>query len=102
MPTEATAVGTASRRIVEIVLRILLGTVGAYALSSSLVALLAVVLPRVTAMSRSDAAMLSAMTGFLLLLVIALWAFTDRRFVRVLMVIVAVTSGCAILARLVA
>jgi hypothetical protein len=102
MQVGATIAAIARRRTAVVMLRILLGTVGAYMLSSALVALLAVVLPMATALSRSDAAMLSAMLGFLLLLVIALWAFTARRLIRVLLVTGAATCGCAALAWLAA
>jgi hypothetical protein len=63
--------------------RILLAVVGGYAFSASASALLAVTLPRLTNMDRGEAVVLAAMLGFLIYLVVLLWAFAARRLARV-------------------
>lgn len=61
----------------------LLGFGGSYALSAVIVALLALGLPAVTGLSRADAAMLSAVLGFLVHLALIIWTFAERRLARV-------------------
>lgn len=91
-----------ARCIARIVQRALLGTVGAYMLAASLVALLSVLFPKVLGMSRGDAAMLSAMLGFPLLLCLTLWALCCRSQVRIFIVISVGTFGSFTLMKLIA
>jgi hypothetical protein len=89
-------------RIARVIQRVFFATVGAYALAASLVALLAVLLPRTTGMSRGDAAMLSAMLGLPLLLGLMLWASCDQRQARIFVVIVVGAVGSFVLTKMIA
>lgn len=71
MSTTATAV----------VLRVTAALLGGYAFSAALVALLAAVLP-LAGMARSEAVVLAAMLGFVLYLLVLLWAFSVRSLAR--------------------
>lgn len=77
-------------------LRIFLAIPGGYLLSAGSVALAAVLLSHL--MPRSDAFALSAMSGFVLNLVVLIWAFSDRSLLRVLVVISAGAPGTFTLA----
>lgn len=63
--------------------RIAGAVVGGYAFSASMVALSAVLLPLSFGMARSEAVFLAAMLGFVIYLVVLLWAFAARRMWRV-------------------
>jgi hypothetical protein len=64
------------------VLRVVAAVGGGYALCAVWVALLSVALPRVTGLSRSEAVVLSAMLGFVVYLLVLLWAFSARSLGR--------------------
>jgi hypothetical protein len=78
---------------VHIAARIVLAIVGGYVAASGLIALLAMSLPPLTGMPRSEAVVLSSMLGFVLYLGLLLWAFAVRRLVVVLLVLVVLSSG---------
>lgn len=63
--------------------RVVTAVMGGYAFSASLVALASVALPLVFGLPRSEAVLLSAMLGFVLYLVVLLWAFSAKRLWRV-------------------
>ena len=69
---------------VGVILRILLGVLGGYALAYGIVALMTVLLA--LAMPRGEAFVLAAMLGFLIYLVILVWAFAERNLVRLIVV----------------
>ncbi|MDP3796229.1 MAG: iron uptake protein [Polaromonas sp.] len=71
MSTAATAV----------VLRVTAALLGGYAFSAALVALLATALA-LAGMARSEAVVLAAMLGFVLYLLVLLWAFSVRSLAR--------------------
>ncbi len=62
--------------------RVVVAVVGGYAVSASVVTLLAVLLPRALGMARSEAVFLSAMLGFVVYLIALLWAFVERQMWR--------------------
>ena len=64
-----------------ICLRLIAAIPGGYALTAATVAALGGVLPLI-GMTRSDAVALSAMLGFLLYLILLLWAFAQRSLAR--------------------
>ena len=64
-----------------VVLRVTAALLGGYAFSAALVALLAAALP-LAGMARSEAVVLAAMLGFLLYLLVLLWAFSVRSLAR--------------------
>lgn len=72
---------------VPMTLRVLGAVLGGYAFSSGLVALTAVALPLV-GLARSEAVLLAAMLGFVLYLLVLLWAFAERRLWRVWLVLI--------------
>jgi hypothetical protein len=63
--------------------RVLGAVCGGYAFSAASVALLAVGLPRVGGMARSEAVLVASMLGFLIYLGVILWAFAEPRLARV-------------------
>jgi hypothetical protein len=65
-----------------------------YGFCSAWVALLAVALPRISGMARSEAVVLASMLGFLTYLGVLIWAFAARNVPRVW----AVLAGGAVLA----
>ena len=71
----------ALQRAVAVLLRVLGAVGGGYALTALTVAVAAVVLAR-AGMARSEAVALSAMLGFVLYLMLLLWAFSVRRVGR--------------------
>lgn len=72
--------------LVAIPLRVALAVPGGYGFSAGAVALAAVLLAR-GGMARSEAVGLAAMLGFVLYLVVLLWAFAERRLARLAAVI---------------
>ncbi|MGC1173742.1 hypothetical protein [Polaromonas sp.] len=70
-----------ARPWVRIVLRLIAALPGAYAFTAALVALLAAALP-LLGLARSEAVVSAAMLGFVLYLLVLLWAFSVRSLVR--------------------
>jgi|GEM_PF-6551830 len=66
--------------------RVVLAVIGGYFLSATLVSLAALGLSML-GMARSEAVISSAMLGFLVYLVIVLWGFAERRFRRIVLVL---------------
>lgn len=71
----------------RVTLRVVLAVVGGYGFTAGCVALLAVALT-LAGTSRSEAAVLAAMLGFLLYLVVLLWSFATRRFASLATVLI--------------
>lgn len=67
----------------HVVARVIGAVGGGFAFTTALVALGAVGLPLAFGMARSEAALLAAMSGFIVYLVLLLWAFAERRLWRV-------------------
>ncbi|HQS00310.1 MULTISPECIES: iron uptake protein [unclassified Polaromonas] len=67
----------AARPRVRIVLRLIAALPGGYAFTAALVALLAAALP-LLGLARSEAVVSAAMLGFVLYLLVLLWAFSVR------------------------
>lgn len=80
-----------------LVLRLLLAIAGGYALTAAVVALATALLAGT--MPRAEAFALSAMLGFLVYLGLLLWAFAERRLLRVALAVIAGAPGCFALAR---
>ncbi len=74
------------------VLRVMAAVGGGYALCAAWVGLLALALPRWTGLPKSEAVVLSAMLGFVLYLLVLLWAFSVRSLRRLWAVLVAGTA----------
>ena len=70
--------------VVVRIFRILLGVLGGYGLAYGVVALMTVLLA--LAMPRGEAFVLAAMLGFLIYLVILVWAFAEKNLVRLIIV----------------
>ena len=77
---------SAARTAVPIVLRLIAAIGGGYAVAAGLAALLAVVLPAITPMVRSEAVVLSSMLAFPIYLALLIWAFAERRLFRLCLV----------------
>ncbi|MFZ5781184.1 MAG: hypothetical protein ACOY4R_13400 [Pseudomonadota bacterium] len=86
-------VSIATRKAVPIVLRLVAAILGGYAVSAGLAALAAVVLPAVTLMPRSEAVVLSSMMAFLVYLALLIWAFAERRLVRLWLIMAVAGTG---------
>ena len=71
-----------NRSAVNTTARVVTAILGGYTAASGLVALLAVGLPRLTALPRSEAVVLASMLGFVLYLALLLWGFAERRLLR--------------------
>jgi hypothetical protein len=80
-------------RVAAIVTRIILAVAGGYAVASGLVALLAVGLPPVTGMARSEAVVLASMLGFLIYLGLLLWGFAERRLALLFVTFLILSAG---------
>jgi hypothetical protein len=65
--------------------RVVTAIFGGYVAASGLVALLAVGLPRLTALPRSEAVVLASMLGFVIYLALLLWAFAERKLPRLVL-----------------
>ncbi len=70
------------RQGLSITCRVLVAVFGGYAFSAALVALLALILPQV-GMPKSEAVVLASMLGFLIYLVVLIWAFAEQRLWKV-------------------
>lgn len=80
----------------RVTLRIAAAVIGGYAWTASWVALLAALLP-VAGMARSEAVVLAAMLGYVIYLLVLLWAFSVRRLVRLGAVLLGGTAlACAL------
>jgi hypothetical protein len=75
-------------------LRLIAAIPGGYALTATAVAALGGLLP-MTGMARSEAVTLSTMSGFVLYLVLLIWAFAERRLARLWGGIVGGLAVCA-------
>lgn len=76
--------GKESRKAaVSVALRTVAAVVGGFGLTTALVGLSSVALPLLLGVARSEAVLLSAMLGFILYLVVLLWAFAEPRLGRV-------------------
>ena len=73
------------RRALPILLRVIAGVLGGYLLAAGVSALAAVTLARV--LPPSEAVVLMAMLAFLIYLALLIWAFAERRLLRVLLVL---------------
>lgn len=89
----STASSPARRNRALVIARIAAAVLGGYAFSAVLVALLAILLP-IAGMARSEAVLLASMLGFLIYLVVLIWAFAEPSVKRVW----AVLPGGAMLA----
>ena len=78
-------VGAFGRRALPILLRVAAAVLGGYLLAAGLSALAAAALARV--LPPSEAVVLMAMLAFLLYLALLIWAFAERRLLRVLLVL---------------
>ena len=81
---------------IGLVLRLLGAVFGGYALTALTVAAAAAVLARL-GMARSDAVVLAAMLGFVLYLVLLLWAFSVQSTARLWLAIMGSAAGMAVL-----
>ena len=79
----------------RVVLRVLGAVGGGYALSAALVALLSAALP-LTGLARSEAVVSAAMLGFVIYLLLLLWAFSVRSLARLWAVLAAGTALCVV------
>jgi len=84
----------------DLVLRLLGAVFGGYALTALTVAVAGAVLARL-GMARSDAVVLAAMLGFIVYLVLLLWAFSVKSETRLWLVLAAGAAAMAVLLRLV-
>ncbi len=85
----------------RVALRIAAAVGGGYAWTASCVGLLAALLP-LTGMARSEAVVLSAMLGYVIYLLVLLWAFSTRSLARLGAVLVcgtALACGLVVLLR---
>jgi hypothetical protein len=73
---------SATLNTLPVVLRLIAAIGGGYAVAAGLAALLAVALPLVTPMVRSEAVVLSSMLAFPIYLALLIWAFAERRLLR--------------------
>jgi hypothetical protein len=81
----------------RVVLRVLGAVGGGYALSAALVALLSAALP-LTGLARSEAVVLATTGGFVIYLLLLLWAFSVRSLARLWAVLAIGTALCAAVA----
>ncbi|WP_421997916.1 hypothetical protein [Reyranella sp.] len=77
----------------SIVLRVVAAFGGGYVVAAGLAALAAVILPRATAMLRSEAVVLASMLAFLVYLGVLIWAFAERRLGRLWLVVVVAAAA---------
>ena len=66
------------RRSAAVLSRLLAAVCGGYALAAGCVALVSVALPRLVGVPRGEAVLLASMLGFVVYLVLLLWAFAAR------------------------
>ena len=82
-----------AKRVVKILLRVLGAVGGGYAFSAMMVAFGAVTLSLITPLPRGEATMLTAMLGFVIYLLVLLWAFSARRVWLVWLVLAGGAAG---------
>lgn len=82
--------------------RVAAAILGGFALTTALAALSAVALPLAFGMQRSEAALLSAMLGFIVYLVLLLWAFSAPSLTRVWTVMAVGAAAAFTLAKVLA
>jgi hypothetical protein len=75
------------KRTFAIIARAVIAVLGGYALSAGLSAALAVALPFVSSLPRSESVLLASMLGFVIHLLVLLWVLVERRVVLVLVVL---------------
>ncbi len=80
---------TAALNAVPIVLRLIAAVGGGYAVSAGVAALLAVALPTITPMVRSEAVVLASMLAFPIYLALLIWSVAERRLLRLWLVLAA-------------
>lgn len=90
----------AARPWVRIVLRLIAALPGAYAFTAALVALLAAALP-LLGLARSEAVVGAAMLGFVLYLLVLLWAFSVRSLAQLWAVLTGGTALALVLLQLI-
>lgn len=73
-------------------LRVVTAVLGGYAAASGVVALLAVGLPRLTGLARSEAVVLASMMGFLIYLALLIWVFSAQRLSRLAFALVGLAA----------
>lgn len=87
-----------------IVVRLAAAIGGGYAVSAGMAALMAVTLPSLGLLPRSEAVVLASMLAFLIYLVLLLWAFAERRLMKLCLIMAvagaASWGGALALARL--
>lgn len=88
--------GLNRKPLFDLVLRLLGAVFGGYGLTALMVAATGAALARI-GMVRSDAVVLAAMLGFVLYLVLLLWAFSVKSTIRLWLVLVAAAAGTAVL-----
>ncbi len=82
----------------RVALRVAAAVVGGYVWTASWVALLAALLPAV-GVARSEAVVLAAMLGYVIYLLVLLWAFSVRSLARLVVVLLGGTAlACALVA----
>ncbi|WP_183030111.1 iron transporter [Altericroceibacterium spongiae] len=82
----------------RIAARVLAAIFGAYAVTAGMTALIAVLLVRITGVSRPDALMAGSMIGYLLFALLMLWCFAERRLARVWLVLLGAALASHLLA----
>lgn len=82
------------RRAALVAARVVAAAGGGYACTAAVVSLAALLLSLVFGIARGEAVVLAAMAGFLLYLIVLLWAFAERRLARVWSVL----AGVAVVA----
>lgn len=75
------------KRAFAIIARAVGAVLGGYALSAGLSAALAVTLPLVSSIPKSEAVLLASMLGFVIYLLVLLWVLVERRLLLVLLVL---------------
>ncbi len=83
----------------RIALRVLLAVCAGFGFSTAVSGLFAVGLPLAFGMARAEAALLCAMSGFILYLGVLLWAFAEPRLTRVAVVLAGGGFAALVLAR---
>jgi hypothetical protein len=82
------------RTLARVTAHIVLVVVGGYIGASGIVALLSVALPAFAGMARSDAVVLSSMSGFIFYLALFLWGIAYRHSLRLALWLFVLTGAC--------
>jgi hypothetical protein len=77
----------ATLKAVHVVIRLVVAIGGGYAVSAGFAALTAVALPAATPMPRGEAVVLASMLAFLVYLALLVWAFAERRLMRLCLIL---------------